>query len=98
MFDLEIFSKAAVSGVPIVALVVALVEWIKRMGVTGKGLNAASMAIGLVFGAGYMISQGALNANDPFTAWFGIVVYGLGLGLTASGIYDALKGIQQAQK
>jgi len=73
-----------VNGIPLVALV----EWIKRFGVEGKALNAVSMAIGAVIGVVYWYAQQPLAS---FSDWFGAVVYGLALGLVASGLYDAAK-------
>lgn len=83
----EIFQSAAIGSVPITALVMGLVEWCKRMGVAGKALNVASLVIGGVIGGLYLYSQA-----NPTTAegWFGVIAYGLTLGLTASGIYDVI--------
>jgi hypothetical protein len=81
---------AIVAGLPLVLVVVGLVEWVKQMGVQGNALRIVSLAIGLVFGIGYQIS---LGLPTDFAGWFGAVVYGLGLGLVASGIYDAAADI-----
>lgn len=80
------FSNELVNGIPLVVLVIALVEWVKRFGVKGNALNAVSMLIGIVLGVAYWYAQYPLGT---FAEWFGSVVYGLALGLTASGIYDA---------
>ncbi|GIV86615.1 MAG: hypothetical protein KatS3mg054_0644 [Chloroflexus sp.] len=77
-----------VNGIPLVALVIALVEWVKRFGVEGKALNAVSMAIGAMIGIAYWYAQAPLVS---FADWFGAIVYGLALGLVASGIYDAAR-------
>lgn len=82
------FSNALVAGVPLVLVVIGLVEWSKRLGVSGKPLMVLSMLIGVVLGVLYQFSQQPL---EGFSAWFGAVVYGLGLGLVASGIYDAAR-------
>ena len=47
------------------------------------------MAVGLLLGAGYQIASFGVPA--VFAGWFGIAVYGLGLGLVSSGVYDAGK-------
>lgn len=83
-----------VFGVPLVLAVIGLVEWMKRFGVSGHALNAASMAVGLVVGVGYQYSQAPLVG---FSAWFGACVYGVGLGLIASGIYDAVRDATAAR-
>ncbi len=77
-----------VNGVPLIVLVIALVEWVKRFGVEGKFLNVISMIVGIVFGVTYLYAQSPLLS---FSDWFGAVVYGLVLGLSASGVYDAVR-------
>lgn len=88
--DLTSFAKVMVAGVPLLFVVVGLVEWLKKLGIEGKTLTAASMGIGLLLGGGYMISQGFPSG---FAAWFAVVVYGLAMGLVASGLYDTAKNI-----
>lgn len=82
------FSNALVAGVPLVLVVIGLVEWSKRLGVSGKPLMVLSMLIGVVLGVLYQFSQQPL---EGFSAWFGAAIYGLALGLVASGIYDAAR-------
>jgi uncharacterized membrane protein len=77
-----------VNGIPLVVLVIALVEWTKRFNVEGKALNAVSMAIGVIVGLAYFYAQAPLMT---FADWFSAVVYGLALGLVASGVYDAAR-------
>jgi len=84
------FNDAIVAGLPLVLVVIGLVEWFKQLGVQGNVLRYVSMAIGLVIGIAYQISLG-LPAD--FAGWFGAAVYGLALGLVASGIYDAASDI-----
>ncbi len=80
--------EQVVNGIPLVVLVVALVEWVKRFGIEGKALNAVSMLIGAVIGVAYWYAQAPLVS---FADWFGALAYGLVLGLVASGIYDAAR-------
>lgn len=82
------FSSALVNGIPLVLVVLGIVEWSKRLGITGKWLLVLSMLVGLVLGVLYQISI-AIPAD--FAGWFGACVYGLGLGLVASGVYDAVR-------
>lgn len=82
------FSSALVNGIPLVLVVLGIVEWSKRLGVTGKWLLVLSMLVGLVLGVLYQI--GSAIPTD-FAGWFGACVYGLGLGLVASGVYDAIR-------
>lgn len=81
-----------INGVPLVAVVIGLVEWFKRFGIGGNALMLVSMSIGLILGGAY---QYAVNPPADFADWLGLVVYGLMLGLVASGIYDAFKGHHQ---
>ena len=81
---------AIVAGLPLVLVVIGLVEWFKQLGVQGNNLRYVSMAIGLVFGIGYQVS---LGMPTDYAGWFGAAVYGLALGLVASGIYDAASDI-----
>lgn len=85
--DISSFTNAAVQGVPLIAFIIGLVQFIKGFGVEGKALRATSMGVGLVLGAGYQIAVAGPPAT--FAGGFGVAVYGLALGLVASGVYDA---------
>ena len=85
------FYQVAIMGVPLLFVVIGLVEYIKKMGVDGKWLLGASMLIGIVFGGGFQIAEAGLPPD--FAGWFSVVVYGIGLGLVSSGMYDAVKGM-----
>jgi len=82
------FSSYVVAGVPLVLVVLGLVEWVKSLGLQGVAVKFVSMAIGLILGIGYQLS---IAVPVGFTGWFGAGVFGLALGLLASGIYDAVK-------
>jgi len=84
------FSNAIVAGIPLVMVVIGLVEWMKRFGVQGAALNVASLLIGLIAGIAYQIS---IAMPGDFSGWFSAAIYGLTLGLVASGLYDAGKSI-----
>jgi len=77
-----------VSGVPLFFVVMGLVELTKTFGASGKLLTGISMAIGLVIGVLYQIS---LGVPVGFVGWFGAAIYGLALGITASGVYNAIR-------
>ena len=81
---------AIVSGLPLLLVVLGLVEWVKRLGLSGKPVTLVSMGIGLVIGIAYQVS---IALPIDFAGWFGAAVYGIGLGIVASGIYDAGKSI-----
>lgn len=80
------------NGVPLMALVMAIVEYIKQLGLSGAPLRAASLLAGLVIGLGY---KAATAAPATFADWAGAAVYGLVLGLAASGVYDAGRSITE---
>lgn len=80
--------NAIVNGIPLLFVVMGLVAWVKSAGVKDVGLRVASMGIGLVLGFGYMYSTAA---PVGFGGWFGYAVYGLALGLLASGVVDAVR-------
>lgn len=87
---MEIYN-VLVQGVPLIFVVMGLVEYVKKLGLTGNAVTVASMVIGLLFGVGYMFANTGVPAD--FGGWFGYGVYGIGLGLVASGIYDTGKAI-----
>jgi hypothetical protein len=81
------FTQYLVAGVPLIFVVLGLVEWVKSFGVKGNAVKVVSMAIGLGLGVGYQLS---IAVPVGFAGWFGVFVFGLALGLVASGIYDVI--------
>jgi len=82
-------ANLAVNGVPVMVLVLALVEFAKRLGVKGKASLLLSMVLGVVVGVLAQIATRGMPID--FAGWFGIVAAGLMLGLGASGIYDFMQ-------
>ena len=82
------YSEAIVGGIPLIVVVIGLVEMLKKLGVHDNWLILASMLVGIVLGIGYKLSLAPIAG---FSGWFGAVIYGLGLGLVASGLYAAVK-------
>lgn len=82
MFD------AVIVGIPLVGVVIALTEMVKKLGVKDNWNILSSVVIGLVLGVGYQFSVAPLVG---FAAWFNAVFYGLALGLTAAGLFGATK-------
>ena len=80
--------NAVVNGIPLVFVIFGLVALLKNAGVVGKWLLLSSFGIGVVFGVLYQYSLAPLNG---FAAWFGAVIYGLALGLVASGVYEGIR-------
>ena len=81
-----IFENITVAGIPLLLVVIGLVQYIKGFGLQGDSVRALSGAVGLVLGLGY---QASLGVPTDFAGWFAAVIFGLGLGLVASGVYDA---------
>ena len=77
-----------VNGIPLVTIIMGLVEFSKKLGVSGKNLTVLSMALGIIIGMAYRIAQSGTPTD--FSGWFNTVIFGLVLGLTASGVYDLI--------
>ena len=77
-----------VNGIPLIFVVMGLVELAKVFGASGKLLTGISVGIGLALGVLYQIS---LGVPVDFAGWFGAAIYGLALGITASGVYNAIR-------
>lgn len=85
--DIGAFTNAVVAGVPLLFVVIGLVQFVKKLGLVGNALIWASMAIGLLLGAGFQFAT--VGFPTDFAGWFAVIVYGLGLGIVSSGVYDA---------
>jgi hypothetical protein len=75
-----------VGSIPIMIVIFGLVEFSKSLGASGKFLTVESLLIGLLFGLGFHIYSTGVPAS--FSTWFEAVIFGLALGLVASGFYD----------
>jgi hypothetical protein len=80
------FSTLLVAGIPLIAVIFGLVEFAKKFGLAGKWLTAVSLVLGIGGGVAYQISTAGIPTG--FAGWFTVVVFGLALGLTTSGLYD----------
>lgn len=74
--------------VTLIPVIVGLVEFLKKLGVSGPALTAAALVIGAALGVAYRCAT-----VYPATAaeWFEAALFGLGLGLAASGVNDWAK-------
>ena len=88
---MDVYAEAVVQGVPLIFVVLGLVEVSEKFGAEGRVKQAIALVIGLVFGVGFMFATQGVPA--AFAGYFGYAVYGLGLGLVTSGVYDAGKAI-----
>jgi hypothetical protein len=99
--DLQSFAKATVAGVPLVLVIVGLVVWFKSFKrkdgnrlFSGNALLVISMLVGLLLGGGWMITQTRPPAGDwylVYVYWFAVLVYGLAMGIVASGLYEVAR-------
>jgi hypothetical protein len=80
------YSQLLVGTVPLLIVIFGLVEFVKSLGLTGRWLTVTSLLLGLVFGIAYRISADGTPVG--FGPWFTVVIFGISLGLIASGFYD----------
>lgn len=102
------FTDAAVTGVPLVFVIVGLVYWFKEFKAqdgsplfTGNQILIISMIWGVLIGGGYQVFKTPLP-EDPgvyplYTYWFAVLVYGVAMGLVASGLYSTVKSLVEKQ-
>lgn len=91
----DLFTNITVAGIPLLLIVLGLVQFVKSFGISGQIVRGISLLIGFLLGVGYQFST---TPPADFSGWFSCVVFGLGLGLVASGDYDALKQIATGVK
>lgn len=103
--NIELFLDAAVSGVPLLFVVWGVVQIFKLFKkpdgeplFSGNLLLILSFIWGLVLGSGYMIfsTRPPLDVLDwwpVYGYWFGVLVYGIALGILAAVFWEALKSI-----
>ena len=78
--------EPAINGILVIPLILGLVEFLKKFGITGQWALASALAFGVLFGISYQISASGVPVD--FNGWLAAVVYGLALGLSAAGLYD----------
>ena len=86
MFDVAVFVKTVLpTTAALLPIVMAIVTYLGKLGVQGKWQLVSSLVTGLVLGGVSMYFQ-----IFPVVAvdWFVTVLYGLVLGLSASGVYE----------
>lgn len=91
------FTQIAVGGVALIPMIVGLMQFSKKFGLSGRGLMIVSAVVLLVFGG----VAGAINEGlipEPALPWIRVAVYSLGFlvtGLAAMGLYDVAKKIRE---
>jgi hypothetical protein len=104
MMNIELFLDAAVSGVPLLFVVWGVVQIFKLFKrpdgkplFSGNLLLILSFAWGLLIGSGYMIfmTRPPISADwwPVYGYWFGVLIYGISLGILAAVFWEALKAI-----
>jgi len=91
MFDFtEFVNDVLPTTAALLPLVMAIVTYLGKLGVQGKLQLVSSLLTGLVLGGASMYFQ-----IVPVTGvdWFATVLYGLVLGLSASGVYEVGKDL-----
>lgn len=83
---LALIENLALDPLLVLALILGLVEFLKRLGLEGNASLLASMGLGLLLGGGYAVSMVGLPSEPA--GWFGLLLIGLMYGLAASGLFD----------
>jgi len=91
------YAAVYVSGVPLMFVVIGLVWLWGRLGLRGRSQLVGSLVTGLVIGSAYVLTQAPPPEGGGWYAWFvylfGVLIYGLAIGLLASGVYEQGKEI-----
>lgn len=84
------FAELAIGGVMVIPLVLGIVQFLKKFGLSGNWNIVASVLLGVFFGGiAYGIDQSLLaSAWIPYIKW---VIYSLSVGLAVAGLYDVGK-------
>lgn len=75
------------AGVLAVPLIIGLVEAAKRMGLEAVWATPLAIGCGLALAVGYEAARQTPGAE----AWLNAILWGLALGLSASGLYSGTK-------
>lgn len=87
MFDLN---SLVISGVALLPLVFGLVEFSKKLGLSGKALTVESAVLGVLLAMLFQISLNGVPTD--LAGWVSVCVVGISAGLSASGVYDFVNG------
>ena len=85
---LEFLKTAGIIYTPLLLIVFGLVDYLGKLGVKGKAQLISSLLSGLILGGIVMYFTTYPNTA---MAWFSVVLFGLLIGLGASGCYEGLK-------
>lgn len=80
---------ALVAGIPLILVVIGLVQYVKeKLGWSGVGVEIFAIVLGTAFGFGYHVYAAEVIVWT-FNFIFEGLVFGLAVGLVATGIYKA---------
>ena len=79
--------------VTLALLILGIVEFIKKFGVTGNKLMLISMAVGILFAVVYKFHE----LYPPIEQYIELAFFGIAAGLCASGIYNFVNSRFPAQ-
>ncbi len=89
---LEFLKIAGIVFTPMLAIVFGVVDYIGKWGVKGKWQLASSLVTGLILGG--IVMYFTTYPNTP-VAWFSVALFGLLIGLAASGCYEGIKSASE---
>jgi len=81
------FSTLLIGGIPLIAVIFGLIEFLKVFGLKDRVLTICSLLLGLILGVAYKLT---LGLPVDYAGWMAVIFFGLAIGLTTSGIYDFL--------
>lgn len=80
---------ALVAGIPLILVVIGLVQYVKeKLGWSGVGVEIFAIVLGTAFGFGYHVYAAEVIVWT-FNFIFEGLIFGLAVGLVATGIYKA---------
>ena len=96
--ELEALTNAIVAGVPLMIVVIGFVQFVKeKLNWSGWGVEVFAIVFGLIVGFAYQVYLAA--AGDglkwDFVFIFPAIIYGLMVGLVATGIYKVYANEQE---
>jgi hypothetical protein len=82
----ELIAELVIGAGALMWFVTGLVTYAKKLGARGKWLTVIAFLLGVGIGGAYkVLLTPPVNALD----WFLAVLFGLGIGLIATGVYDS---------
>jgi len=85
---LEFLKTAGIVFTPMLAIVFGVVDYLGKWGIKGKWQLASSLLAGLILGG--IVMYFTTYPATP-VAWFSVALFGLLIGLAASGCYEGIK-------